>query len=102
MNEVVPPGVICMRPLSRGIDVDISSTGNVAQFNFELFIGTVIAGLVFLGTAKTVCDLVATMVRLSLKFECICCAPTQHASLFTHNTYTLGDTLQKVYMNIIS
>jgi hypothetical protein len=42
------------------------------------------------------------MVRLSLKFECICCAPTQHASLFTHNTYTLGDTLQKVYMNIIS
>jgi hypothetical protein len=43
-----------------GINVDISSTGNVAQFNFQLFIQTVIGGLVFLGTAKTVCDLVAT------------------------------------------
>jgi hypothetical protein len=43
-----------------GINVDISSTGNVAQFNFQLFIQTVIGGLVFLGTAKTVTDLVAT------------------------------------------
>ena len=50
------------RPLASGINVDISSTGNLAQFNFQLFMSTVIGGLVFLGTAKTVCDLVATMV----------------------------------------
>lgn len=51
-----------MRSLAPGINVDISSSGNVAQFNFQLFIQTVIGGLVFLGSAKTVCDLVATMV----------------------------------------
>ena len=50
------------RPLASGINVDISSTGNLARFNFPLFMNAVIAGLVFLGTAKTICDLVATQV----------------------------------------
>jgi hypothetical protein len=42
-----------------GINIDVSATGNVASFNFQLFITTVVSGLVFLGVAKTVVDLVA-------------------------------------------
>lgn len=42
-----------------GINIDVSATGNVAAFNFQLFIQTIVSGLVFLGVAKTVVDLVA-------------------------------------------
>lgn len=43
-----------------GINIDITSTGLVAQFNFSFFIQTIIGGLVFLNVAKKVSDVVAT------------------------------------------
>ena len=42
-----------------GINIDVSVTGVVAAFNFQLFIQTIVSGLVFLGVAKNVCDLLA-------------------------------------------
>ena len=42
-----------------GLNIDVSATGNVAAFNFQLFVQTIVSGLVFLGVAKTVCDFVA-------------------------------------------
>lgn len=42
-----------------GLNIDVSATGNLAAFNFQLFVQTIVSGLVFLGVAKTVCDFVA-------------------------------------------
>lgn len=43
-----------------GINIDVTSSGIVAKFDIMLFINTVIAALVLLGTAKSICDVVAT------------------------------------------
>ena len=43
-----------------GINIDVTSSGIVAKFDIMLFINTVIAALVLLGTAKSICDIVAT------------------------------------------
>lgn len=43
-----------------GINIDVTSSGIVAKFDWMLFINTVIAALVLLGTAKSICDVVAT------------------------------------------
>lgn len=42
-----------------GINVVVTANGVVAAFNFQLFISTIVSGLVFLGVAKNVVDFVA-------------------------------------------
>jgi hypothetical protein len=42
-----------------GINVVVTANGIVAAFNFQLFITTIVSGLVFLGVAKQVVDFVA-------------------------------------------
>ena len=42
-----------------GINVVVTANGVVAAFNFQLFITTIVSGLVFLGVAKQVVDFVA-------------------------------------------
>ena len=49
-----------------GINIVVNANGVVASFNFQLFITTIVSGLVFLGVAKNVVDLVA-MYGLGVK-----------------------------------
>ena len=49
-----------------GINVDVSATGLVGRFDFIFFMQTVIAGVVVMGTAKTLVDIIA-MYGLGIK-----------------------------------
>ena len=42
-----------------GINIVVNANGVVAAFNFQLFITTIVSGLVFLGVAKNIVDFVA-------------------------------------------
>uniref|UniRef100_A0A7S1BZR3 Uncharacterized protein n=1 Tax=Corethron hystrix TaxID=216773 RepID=A0A7S1BZR3_9STRA len=58
MKDGVPDGyMLTMYP--RGISIDISTSGIVGSFSFSYLLNQIITGLVLLGTASTICTMVA-------------------------------------------
>lgn len=66
VNEFGKPNGALEDMYVYGINIVVNANGVVAAFNFQLFITTIVSGLVFLGVAKNIVDFVA-MYGLGVK-----------------------------------